>query len=188
MEAMPLYIVVRKQLNLCNALIASCVILMLPSSSVATENNVFVQENISSAEISSLSNVYSIHIRFLASDIEEMFQNTMPDRVGIDLMKAGAVEHQVGLMVLKRISLKNTGGTECEKILKGSGGDSSNDELVSINLEFKCNDKHVYYSPKDLLAAHSPRSWQIVTYSDNNKPVQKMLNSASEPIEILGSN
>jgi hypothetical protein len=159
MEAMPFNIFVRKELSLYNALIASLAFLMLPSASVATENKVFVQENISSADISSLSNVYSIHIRFLASDIEEMFQNTMSDRVGVDLMKAGAVEHQVGLMVLKRVSLKNTDGTECEKILKGTGEDSSNDEPVSINLEFKCNEKHVYYSPKDLLAAHSPKSW-----------------------------
>ncbi len=148
MEAMHLNIAAPKQLRLYKALIASLPILMLPSTSGATENKVFVQENISSADISSISNGYSIHIRFLASDIEEMFQNTMPDRVGVDLMKPGAVEHQVGLMVLKRASLKNTDGTECEKILKGSGEDSSNDELVSINLEFKCNDKHIYYSPK----------------------------------------
>jgi hypothetical protein len=66
-----------------------------------------------------------------------MFQNTMPERVGMDLMKAGAVEHQIGLMVLKRVSLKTTDGTECEKILKGSGEDSSNDELVSINIEWR---------------------------------------------------
>lgn len=185
MEAMHLNIAVRKQLKLYKALIASLAILMLPSTSGATENKVFVQENISSAEISTVSNGYSIHIRLLASDIEEMFQNTMPERVGVDLMKAGAVEHQIGLMVLKRISLKTTDGTECEKMLKGSGEDSSNDELVSINIAFKCNEKPVYYSPKDLLATHSPRSWQIVTYSESRKPVQKMLNSNSDPIEIL---
>jgi|LakMenE01Jun11ns_1017448.scaffolds.fasta_scaffold9950034_3 hypothetical protein len=185
MEAMHLNNAVRKQLKLYKGLIASLAILMLPCTSGATENKVFVQENISSAEISTVSNGYTIHIRLLASDIEEMFQNTMPERVGMDLMKAGAVEHQIGLMVLKRVSLKTTDGTECEKILKGSGEDSSNDELVSINIEFKCNEKLVYYSPKDLLAAHSPRSWQIVTYSESSNPVQKMLNSNSESIEIL---
>lgn len=185
---MSLNIFVPRTLSSYKALISSIAILMLTSASEAVENKVFVQENISSAEILPISDGYSIHIRFIASDIEEMFQNTMQDRVGIDLMKAGVVENQVGLMVLKRVSLKTMNGNDCEKSLKKSGEDSNNDELVSISLEFKCKDKIVYYSPKDLLAIHSPKSWQIVTYSENNKPTQKMLNANSEPLEITRSN
>ena len=90
--------------------------LALASESIAEEDKVFVQENISAAYISREGGDYLLNLRMSATDIEEMFQKTMKERIGVDLMRSGALESQIGSMVLKRISMKDNNLVSCEKI------------------------------------------------------------------------
>lgn len=154
------------------------------SAAAAIENKIYVQENISSANISPTNTGYSVTIHMLATDIEEIFQKTMSERTGVDLMKSGVVENQIGLMVLKRVSMQKNDGAECRKALRGAGEDPGNDEQVLVKIDFECGDADVSYNAKQLLAAHSPRSWQIVTVAQKDKSSQFMYNENSDPIII----
>ena len=100
-----------------------------------------------------------IRLQFLATDIEEIFQKTMKERIGVDLMRSGALENQIGEMVLKRVILSNKEGQACERNLIKSGEDPSNDELVLIEIKFQCVSDNFIYDPRELLSTHSHRSW-----------------------------
>ena len=92
----------------------------------------------------------------------------MKERIGIDLMRNGALENQIGAMVLKRIFLSSDKSQACEKALIKSGEDPSNDELVLIEIKFQCESLNFIYDPRELLTTHSQRSWQIIIVSEGS--------------------
>lgn len=152
----------------------------------ADDQRVFVQENISSANITPLGNGYSVIVRMLATDIEEIFQKTLKDRVGVDLLKKGAVEREIGEMLQKRLSMRSEDGSECNKSVIRSGEDPNNDEMVVVSINFDCKGRNIIYSASELLRAHSPRSWQIVTIESGGLVHRIMINSESQPIKLEG--
>ena len=156
----------------------------LTYSALPAENKIFVQENISAASFTKDGSDNIIRLQFLATDIEEIFQKTMKERLGVDLMRAGALESQIGAMVIKRINLTDKEGLPCEKSLIKSGEDPTNDELVLIEIKFQCSGTDFLYDPRELLSAHSQRSWQIVTFHQGNENRQHFLNVESLPVEV----
>jgi hypothetical protein len=151
------------------------------------EIKVFVRENISSANFVKIGADNVLYLRFLATDIEEIFQKTMKERIGIDLMRNGALENQIGAMVLKRIFLSSDKGQACEKALIKSGEDPSNDELVLIEIKFQCESLNFIYDPRELLTTHSQRSWQIIIVSEGSDQKEYFVSSESPPLNIKRS-
>ena len=160
----------------------------LTYSALPAENKIFVQENISAASFTKEGRDNIIRLQFLATDIEEIFQKTMKERIGVDLMRSGALENQIGEMVLKRIILSNKEGQGCEKSLIKSGEDPSNDELVIIEIKFQCASDNFVYDPRELLSTHSHRSWQIILVHEGNAAKEYFVNSESAPVIITRAN
>lgn len=158
--------------------------LALASESIAEEDKVFVQENISAAYISREGGDYLLNLRMSATDIEEMFQKTMKERIGVDLMRSGALESQIGSMVLKRISMKDNNLVSCEKNLVKTGEDPINDELVLIVIKFKCKTDHLTYDTRELLSVLGQRAWQVVVFQHGAKSRKYFINLQSDPIDI----
>ncbi|MBM3575215.1 MAG: hypothetical protein FJX39_05770 [Alphaproteobacteria bacterium] len=164
------------------------VYLGLTYSAFPAENKIFVQENISAASFTKEGGDNFIRLQFLATDIEEIFQKTMKERIGVDLMRSGALENQIGEMVLKRIILSNKEGQACEKSLIKLGEDPSNDELVLIEIKFQCASDNFVYDPRALLSTHSHRSWQIILVHEGNAAKEYFVNSESAPVIITRAN
>ena len=156
----------------------------LASESIAEEDKVFVQENISAAYITREGGDYLLNLHMSATDIEEMFQKTMKERIGVDLMRSGALESQIGSMVLKRISVKDNDSVSCEKNLVKAGEDPTNDELVLIIIKFKCKTDHLTYDARELLSVLGQRAWQVVVFQQEAKSKKYFINLQSDPIGI----
>lgn len=156
----------------------------LASESIAEEDKVFVQENISAAYISREGGDYLLNLHVSATDIEEMFQKTMKERIGVDLMRSGALESQIGSMVIKRISVKDKDSVSCEKNLVKAGEDPTNDKLVLIIIKFKCKTDHLTYDVRELLSVLGQRAWQVVVFQQEAKSKKYFINLQSDPIDI----
>ena len=157
-------------------------------SAIPEEKKIFVQENISAASFIKEGGDNIIRLQFLATDIEEIFQKTMKERIGVDLMRSGVLENQIGAMVLKRISLSDKEGRACEKCLIKSGEDPFSDELVLIEIKFQCGAPVFIYDPRELLSTHSHRSWQVIIVHEENDRKEYFVNSESAPVIITRAN
>lgn len=167
-------------------LVVAATALPVAFGAAAAEPTVYLQPNISGAKIVETREGYAVDVNILASDFEQMFQNTANERRGVDLSGPGILEVEIGRFFARRIVLRGRDGKDCAARVERSGEDPANDEAVLVSLKFDCATHDVLYDPSRLLAAHGPRAWQVVTIFHGASHRQVMLNVESPPAPIAG--
>jgi len=150
----------------------------------ASDQQVFIQKDISAATIVERGSGYVVDVTILASDLEEVFQNAIAERKGIDLSQPGVLEQEIGKFVARRIALRDRDGNACRARVERSGEDPKNDEGVLVSLAFDCASRAAVYDAGKLLSALNRRAMQIVTVSQKTSRLQTTLN-ADRPTAAL---
>ncbi len=127
------------------------------------EPDVFIQANISAATIVENNNRFVVEIRILATDIEQMFQKSRGERVGVDLSQPGALEREIGKFVENRVTATIADGRACAKKVERAGEDPTDDEGVRVVLSFVCEGDNIIYDATKLLTTQGRRALQFVT-------------------------
>lgn len=148
------------------------------------ESNAFIQANISAAKIIKNNNRYVIDIMMLATDIEQMFQNSSQERAGVDLSRPGVLEREIGRLVGSRIEMRDDNKRACTSKVEHSGEDPTNDEGVLVVLSFECMGSNIVYDATKLMEALGPRAWQVVTIIQGSAKRQVMINSHIPPVSL----
>ncbi|HMK88205.1 MAG TPA: hypothetical protein VK446_01025 [Methylocystis sp.] len=155
------------------------------ASGQSLEPNTFIQSNISSAKIvANDDRRYVVDISILASDVEQMFQKSGGERVGIDLSRPGALEREIGKFVGNRVEMRANNGASCNSRVEQVGEDPTNDEGVLVQLSFECAGDDPTYDATKLLAAQGSRAWQVVTILRGDAKRQIMVNGESLPVRL----
>jgi hypothetical protein len=148
------------------------------------ESNGFVQDNISTAKITANGNRYLVDIAMLATDVEQMFFKTGREREEGDLNRPGALEREIGKLIVARVTMRDGRGADCVKKVEKAGEDPSNDEGVLVELSFDCASTDASYDASKLLTTQSPRAWQVVTVMRGGARRQVMVNGESPPVPL----
>ncbi len=148
------------------------------------DSNGYVQENISTAKITTDGKRYLVDIAMLATDVEQMFFKTARERQEGDLNRPGALEREIGRLVAARVAMRDGGGGDCAKKIEKAGEDPGNDEAVIVELSFECARAGASYDATKLLAAQSSRAWQVVTVLRGGTKRQLMVNGESAPVAM----
>lgn len=160
-------------------LLGLCWILALVLPARGAEPKAYLQTNISAAKIVEAPNGFAVEVTILASDFEEMFQNTMSERRGVDLSGPGLLEVEIGRFFAKRIVMRDQDGRSCSSKVERAGEDPANDEGVRVALSFECAGREVFYDASKFLSAHGARAWQVVTITRRDEHRQVMINAES---------
>ena len=156
-----------------------CCVLALVLPACGTEPKAYLQTNISTAKIVEAPGGFTVDITILASDFEEMFQNTMAERRGVDLSGPGLLEVEIGRFFARRIVMRNREGQSCSSKADRAGEDPANDEGVRVSLRFECTGREIFYDASKFLSAHGARAWQVVTITRGDAHRQVMINAES---------
>ncbi len=153
-------------------------------SAQSREPGVFIQTNISAARIVENNNRFVVEVTILATDIEQMFENSGGERVGVDLSQPGALEREIGKFVANRVAMRNNNGAACARKVEQADEDPTNDEGVLIVLSFECAGADAIYDATKLLAAQGPRAWQVVTIMRGDTKRQVMVNAENSSVGL----
>jgi hypothetical protein len=156
--------------------------LVLPACGAGPKT--YLQANISAATIKEAPGGYVVNVTILASDFEEMFQNTAAERRGVDLSGPGILEVEIGRFFAKRIAMRDRDGNSCLSKVEQAGEDPSNDEGVRVSLTFQCANRDIFYDASKFLIAHGARAWQVVTVMLGDNHRQVMVNAESPPVPV----
>ncbi|MGO9430028.1 hypothetical protein [Rhodoblastus sp.] len=148
------------------------------------EPDVYIQTNISAASIVEYNNRFVVEVTILASDIEQMFQKSGDERVGVDLSQPGEVEREIGKFVEKRVAMRNNNGSACASKVEQAGEDPKNDEGVLVVLSFECAGADAIYDVTKLLMTQGPRAWQVVTILRGDTKRQVMVNAENSSVGL----
>ncbi len=151
---------------------------------LSLEPDAYVQTNISSAKIVEIDKRYVVEITILATDIEQMFQKSGGERVGVDLSQPGALEREIGKFVADRVAMRDNDGAVCRKKVEQAGEDPTNDEGVLVVLSFECAGVDAIYDATKLLATQGPRAWQVVTIMRGDTKRQVMVNAENSSVGL----
>jgi hypothetical protein len=162
-------------------------ILLLLTPAWSLEQEPYLQTNISAAKIVEGPQGYTVDVKILASDFEEMFQNTMAERRGVDLSGPGLLEVEIGRFVAKRVVMRDSDGRLCQSKVNKAGEDPANDEGVRVSLTFECISHDVLYDASQFLSAQGARAWQVVTIIRGDKQRRVMIKSESPPTPLNAS-
>ena len=153
-------------------------------SARSIEPNVFVQPNISAARIVENENRYVVDITISAADMEQMFQNSGGERLGVDLSQPGALEREIGKFVENRVTMRGKNGAVCARKVERAGEDPTNDEGVLVVLRFECEGADAIYDATKLLATQGPRAWQVVTIIRGDAKRRVMVNGENSSVGL----
>ncbi|ARN81888.1 hypothetical protein [Methylocystis bryophila] len=167
------------------AAIALATMLVQAPPARSLDSNGLIQNNISTASIAGNGQRYIVDMRMLATDVEQMFLKTGREREGVDLAQPGAIEREIGAFIASRVTMRDGQGADCARKIEKSGEDPANDEGVLVELSFACATAGASYDPTRLLAAQSPRAWQVVTIARGEAKRQIMVNGESPPVAML---
>lgn len=156
----------------------------IASAAYGAEPTAYLQPNISSASVTETPRGYTVDVRILASDLEEMFLKSRAERRGVDLSSPGILELEIGRFFAKRIVLRNLDGSLCNSKVERAGEDPANDEGVRVTLAFECAGRDVVYDAASFLTTQGARSWQVVTIVHGDAHRQIMVNAESPPAPL----
>lgn len=167
-------------------LFGACCILALVLPARGAEPKAYLQTNISASKIVEAPGGFAVDVTILASDFEEMFQNTMAERRGVDLSGPGILEVEIGRFFVTRIVMRDREGHSCSSKVERAGEDPVNDEGVRVSLTFECTGREIFYDASKFLSAHGARAWQVVTITHGDTHRQVMINAESPapPVSI----
>jgi hypothetical protein len=151
------------------------------------EPDVFVQANISAAKIVESRNRYVVEVSMLATDMEQMFEKSGGERVGVDLSQPGAIEREIGKFVANRVAMRDNKGTPCARKVEQAGEDPKNDEGVLVVLSFDCAGGDATYDAAELLTTQGPRAWQVVTIIRGDAKRQVMVSGENSSVGVSGA-
>lgn len=132
------------------------------------------------------NHIYAVEVGFLATDLERMFQDTMSERIGVDLSAPGALEAEIGKFVEKRVAMRDGTGRACvAKVIK-SGEDPTNQDSALIAMRFDCGGTTgtLFYDATKLLAAQGAKGKHLVTLEGSENAGQTMLYPDDPPLDL----
>lgn len=129
---------------------------------------------------------YIVDVGFLATDLERMFQDTMGERIGVDLSTPGALEAEIGKFVEKRVAMRDGTGRACIANVVKSGEDPTNQDSALIVLRFDCGATTgtLFYDATKLLAAQGAKGKHLVTLEGTDNAGQTMLYPDDPPLDL----
>lgn len=129
--------------------------------------------------------VYMVDVGFLATDLERMFQDTMDERMGVDLSPPGVLEAEIGKFVAKRVAMRDESGRACLSSVTKSGEDPTNQDSALIVMRFDCASTtgKVFYDATRLLAAQGSKGKHLVTLLGENGG-ETMLYPQNPPLDL----
>ncbi|MFO1125789.1 MAG: HupE/UreJ family protein [Methylocystis sp.] len=142
--------------------------------------------DISTGKIAPKDNrVVIVDVGFLATDLERMFQETMHERIGVDLSPPGALEAEIGKFVEKRIAMRDGTGRACVESFGKVGEDPEHQDSALIVLRFDCGatEGPLFYDATKLLAAQGAKGKHLVTLEGENAG-QTMLYPDDPPLDL----
>jgi hydrogenase/urease accessory protein HupE len=129
---------------------------------------------------------YLVDVGFLATDLERMFQDTMSERVSVDLSAPGVLETEIGKFVERRVAMRDAQGRACMANVEKSGEDPTNADSALIVLRFNCaglGDK-IFYDASKLLAAQGTRGKHLVSLVETRNAGETLLYPANPPLDL----
>ncbi|MBM3625922.1 MAG: HupE/UreJ family protein, partial [Alphaproteobacteria bacterium] len=142
--------------------------------------------DISTGKIAPKDNrVFIVDVGFLGTDLERMFQETMNERIGVDLSPPGALEAEIGKFVEKRIAMRDGSGRACVETIGKVGEDPENQDSALVVLRFDCGatEGPLFYDATKLLAAQGAKGKHLVALEGENAG-QTMLYPDDPPLDL----
>jgi hydrogenase/urease accessory protein HupE len=130
--------------------------------------------------------VYVVDVGFLATDLERMFRDTMPERPDANLAEQGVLETEIGKFVQRRVSMRNAAGRSCASRVEKSGEDPTNQDSALIVLRFDCAGVpgQTYYDATKLLAAQGSKGKHLVTLVGTDNAGEIMLYPTDPALDL----
>ncbi|MGD9656855.1 MAG: HupE/UreJ family protein [Methylocystis sp.] len=130
--------------------------------------------------------VFIVDVGFLATDLERMFQETMSERIGVDLSPPGALEAEIGKFVEKRVAMRDGTGRACVASVVKSGEDPEHQDSALIVMRFDCGATEgvPFYDATKLLAAQGAKGKHLVTLEGTENAGETMLYPEDPPLDL----